>query len=123
MEINNYSFAQVDYTDCEHESAQLLAVPAKTTVPAGTVLSRSGNGWAIATAADTAVALAVLPNDIANASASVSAVEIRATISGKVRSDKLLWAGSAVSVAQKDLLRGYGIVPVKVTDISIQDNQ
>lgn len=66
----------------------------------------------------TDVPVAVNPFDIANPGTAPADCAIRALISGPVRADLLTINGAAISADQGDMLRNYGIIPVKVTDLS-----
>jgi hypothetical protein len=62
--------------------------------------------------------VAVNPFDISNPGAAPTDMSIRAIISGPVRADLLTINGAAITDEQGDMLRNYGIVPVKANDLS-----
>lgn len=101
--------------------AAAITVAANATVPEGAALKRDGNNFAVATAADTLIA--VNPVEIKNTTSAAKTFSIRAIISGRVRLDMVRVGAAALTTAQRDQLRGYGIVAVKVTDLSKLDNQ
>jgi hypothetical protein len=68
------------------------------------------------TMADTPVA--VNPFDIENPGTAAADMSIRALISGPVRADLLTIGGEKITAAQGDMLRNYGISPVKANDLS-----
>jgi hypothetical protein len=68
------------------------------------------------TTADTPVA--VNPFDISNPGNAAADMSIRALVSGPVRADLLTINGNGITDAQGDMLRDYGIIPVKVADLS-----
>jgi hypothetical protein len=117
----------------------VITVGAGVTIKKGVVLKRTGNKFAPVedtspititadvdgtetqipipgTTKDTPVA--VNSFDISNPGSSAADMSIRALISGPVRADLLTINGGAISDAQGDMLRDYGIIPVKVTDLS-----
>jgi hypothetical protein len=107
----------------EFESGS-LSIPANIQYTAGTLLMR-GAGETFAIASSTDVAIAVLPFDTEK-SATTKVAGIRALISGRVRGDMLKYNASPttqLTPAQRDALRDYGIIAVKVTDVSQLDNQ
>jgi hypothetical protein len=117
----------------------IITVGAGATVSKGVVLKRAGNKFApvadtspITISADVAgtgtqipipgtavdVPVAVNPFDIVNPGSAQADLSIRALISGPVRADLLTINGGAITDAQGDMLRGYGIIPVKIADLS-----
>jgi hypothetical protein len=110
-------------SDNEYETG-VLTVPASNMVPAGALLKRASGKFAPVTntspvqinVADSGSAVyasvpgvsaeipvAVNPEEIKNESGSPADIPFRALIGGRVR---------------RDMLRSYGIIPKKVTDIS-----
>jgi hypothetical protein len=117
----------------------VINVAAGTTIKKGVVLKRAGNKFVpvvdtspITITADvggtatqipvpgTAVdaPVAVNPFDILNPGTAAADMSIRALISGPVRADLLTIDGGSITDAQGDMLRDYGIIPVKVADLS-----
>jgi hypothetical protein len=117
----------------------IINVGAGATIKKGVVLKREGNKFAPVvdtspititadvdgdetqipipgTVADTPVA--VNPFDISNPGNAAADMSIRALVSGPVRADLLTINGIAITDAQGDMLRDYGIIPVKVADLS-----
>jgi hypothetical protein len=125
----------------EYETG-LLTVPAGATIPAGALLKRVDNKFApvINTSpvqinvgdssainvpipgvpAD--VPVAVNPVELKNPGSTPADIPFRALISGKVRADMLSVNGQAITAAQADMLRVYGIIPRRVNDISHTEN-
>jgi hypothetical protein len=64
------------------------------------------------------VPAAVNPFDISNPGNAAADMSIRALVSGPVRADLLTINGGAITDAQGDMLRDYGIIPVKTNDLS-----
>jgi hypothetical protein len=62
--------------------------------------------------------VAVNPFDIPNKAQTAADLSIRALISGQVRADLLTIDDDPITVAQMDMLRAYGIIPIKVNDLS-----
>jgi hypothetical protein len=69
------------------------------------------------------VPVAVMPFSITSKKAIDADFGFRAIVDGRVRLDMLRINGNSITAAQSDLLRGVGILPVKVTDLSQKDNQ
>ena len=99
----------------------VIAIAAGVEIAAGTLLKRASGKFAKAASTDTPVA--VMPLALKNTGAASADIGFRALVCGMVRRDMLNLSGAALTDAQCDALRGYGIVPVKVTDISQLDNQ
>jgi hypothetical protein len=68
------------------------------------------------------IPVAVNPAFIKNEGSGPANVGFRPLIKGRVRRDMLTINGAAITDAQADMLRNYGIIPVKGTDISREDN-
>ncbi|MDR1389185.1 MAG: hypothetical protein LBJ31_04340 [Treponema sp.] len=68
------------------------------------------------------IPVVVNPSYIKNEGTGAVTVGFRALVAGKVRRDKLTIAGVAITDAQADALRNYGIIPVAVNDVSRLDN-
>jgi hypothetical protein len=117
----------------------VINVGAGATVKKGVVLKRAGDKFAPVTDTspvtitadvdgdETAIPIpgtavdvpaAVNPFDITNPGESAADMSIRALISGAVRADLLTINGEKITAAQGDMLRNYGIIPVKVADLS-----
>ncbi|MDR1587505.1 MAG: hypothetical protein LBS57_08630 [Treponema sp.] len=121
----------------EYETG-VLTVPANGTVPAGALLKRAAGKFAPVTdtsavsinVADTGtknvsvpgvpveIPVAVNPADIENPGSSPADISFRALVGGRVRRDMLSVGGNPITDDQADMLRSYGIIPKKVTDIS-----
>jgi hypothetical protein len=147
MKVENVNNRVVMLGDERFESG-VITIPAGATIAAGTVLKRDADGkFAPVTNTDTTpgtpgnpadgggwetepagpmpgdVPAAGMPFDIANGKTADADFGFRALVAGRVRADMLRINGSPLSAEQKDLLRGVGILPVKVTDLSHLDNQ
>jgi hypothetical protein len=147
MEVTNVSNKILALGDNIYESGY-ITVPAETTYKAGTVLKRleqgsfapvtdtqgtpgthgtpaSGGGWEEAPTDPVPgdVPVAVIPFNIENKKAQEASIGFRALVSGRVRLDMLRINGSSITQGQSDMLRNYGILPVKVTNLSQLDNQ
>jgi hypothetical protein len=117
----------------------VITVGAGATIKKGVVLKRAGDKFAPVldtspviitadvnnapaqipipgTTKDTPVA--VNPFDISNPGIAAADMSIRALVSGPVRADLLTIDGGGITDAQGDMLRDYGIIPVKVADLS-----
>jgi hypothetical protein len=147
MKIENVTNRVVLLGDNYFESG-IITIAAGATVAAGTVLKRnadgkfapiintdttpgthgtpaSGGGWSAEPTDPVSgdVPVAVMPFDITNNKAAATDHGFRALVAGRVRLDMLRINGNPITAAQSDLLRGVGILPVKVTDLSQLDNQ
>ena len=119
----------------EYETG-VLTVPANGKVAAGALLKRDGGKFAPVTATGATpgvpadgggwttlpspgdIPVAVNPVEIKNNTPAPVDIPFRALISGRVRRDMLSINGQAITDDQADMLRSYGIIPKKVTDIS-----
>jgi hypothetical protein len=100
-----------------------ISVPATTTYTAGTLLKRATGGFDVAAATDRVIA--VLGEDLKNAGSDAETVNISAITWGHVREDKLHYNAApttAITAAQKDALRDYGIRASKVQNWGAVDN-
>jgi hypothetical protein len=95
-----------------------ISVAAGATVAAGTVLKRSGNAFAACNGATNEVPLAVMPFDLTNEGGATAVMGFRALTGGTVRKELLVLNGAAITKAQADALRDYGIIAADVTDVS-----
>ena len=95
-----------------------ISVGAGGTIKAGTVLKRNGNAFAVCDGTDDEVPLAVMPFDLTNGGTALAAMGFRALTGGMVRKELLTLNSAAISKAQTDALRDYGIIAVDVTDVS-----
>jgi hypothetical protein len=124
MKITNVENKVLQLGDCEYGTGT-FTVPGSKKYTSGTLLKRgSGEGFAIATTSDTAIA--VLPCDVENTDASPATTSIRALIWGRVRQDLLKYDAAPtveLTPAQRDALRDFGIVARKVTNWAETDNQ
>jgi hypothetical protein len=117
----------------------IINVAAGATIKKGVVLKRAGNKFApvvdtspITITADVSntpaqipipgttidTPVAVNPFDISNPGNAAADMSIRAIVSGPVRADLLPIDGGGITDAQGDMLRDYGVIPVKVADLS-----
>jgi hypothetical protein len=100
----------------------IINVPSGGTISKGVVLKRENGKFAPVIDTDDEddpdIPVAVNPFDIKNPADTAADLSIRALISGEVRADLLRINGIATTVAQNDMLRDYGIIPVKVNDLS-----
>jgi hypothetical protein len=106
--------------DNQYEAASItLAAAAEVKIGAG--LKRETNGsFSIAGASDTVVALS--PSYFKNEGSASASLGFRALVGGRVRRDKVTIAGAAITDAQADALRDYGIIAEAVHDTSQLDN-
>lgn len=95
-----------------------ISVPAGQTIKAGVILKRSGNAFAVCDGTDGEVPLAVMPFDLTNDGTASANMGFRALTGGEVRKELLTLNNTAISKAQADALRDYGIIVVEVTDVS-----
>jgi hypothetical protein len=117
----------------------VINVPAGSVIRAGVVLCRASGKFAPVTdlspvtidvdvngspadvpipGTSTQVPVAVNPFDIENPGAASADLSIRALVAGKVRADLLTIDGDQITVEQGDMLRHYGILPIRVHDLS-----
>jgi hypothetical protein len=147
MKVTNVKNKVVAIGDNLFESG-VINIASNTTVTAGTVLKRlengkfapvvstetipgthgvpaSGGGWSTEPTDPVPgdIPTAVMPWDLENLGSAPADFGFRAIVSGRVRADMLTINGQAPTAEQNDLLRSYGSVPVKVTDLSQLDNQ
>jgi hypothetical protein len=88
----------------------------------GAVLQRVAAKFAPVTNSASETPVAVNASYIKNESAAPVTVGFRPMISGKVRRDMLTIGGALLTDEETDMLRDYGIIAVKGTDISQEDN-
>ena len=107
------------------ENGKFAPVVSTETIPGTHGVPADGGGWATEPTDPVPgdIPVAVMPWDLENLGAAPADFGFRAITSGRVRADMLTINGNAPTAAQNDLLRSYGIVPVKVTDLSQLDNQ
>jgi hypothetical protein len=104
--------------DNEFETG-ILKVPASGTVPLGAFLLRGADGkFEAVTNTGTQTPVAVNPVEIKNTAAAPAEIPFRAMIAGRVRFDLLSVNGGEITDAQADMIRRYGNIPKKLTDIS-----
>ena len=97
----------------------ILTADAGATIPAGAFLKRNSNGkFSVVTDTGSETPVAVNPVELKNPGAASADIPFRALIGGKVRQDMLSVNGEAITDAEGDMIRKYGIVPKKVTDLS-----
>jgi hypothetical protein len=109
----------------------VLTVPAGETVLQGALLKRANGKFAPVVNTDPIeiddvpvpgipvdIPVAVNPVDISNPGQAAADIPFRAMIAGRVRFDMLSVNGEPITDAQADMIRLYGIIPKKVTDIS-----
>jgi hypothetical protein len=100
-----------------------ISLAAGATLVAGAVLKRGADDTTFAAAAAGDDFAAVNPFEIKNEGATTKTVGFRACMDGRVRMDMLRVGDATVKAADIDKLRKVGILPVKVTDLSVLDNQ
>lgn len=147
MKIENVASRVVMLGDNRFESG-VITIPAETTIKAGTVLKRggdgefepvvnttptpgthgtpaSGGGWETEPTDPVPgdIPAAVMPFDITNEKSAPAITGFRALVEGRVRADMLRIGEDVTTAAQNDMLRNVGILPMKVTDLSHLDNQ
>ncbi|MDR2509245.1 MAG: hypothetical protein LBC77_01220 [Spirochaetaceae bacterium] len=121
METKNVTNKVLALGDNEFEEGK-ITVAASTEIPAGALLKRNADGsFALAGGSDTAIA--VMPFALKNEKTAAAVLGFRALVSGRVRLDMLNIGGIAITAAQRDALRDYGIIAVKATNVSELDNQ
>lgn len=109
--------AAVGLGDNDFETG-IINIPAKGKIEKGTVLKRENGKFVPVTDTENEKPIAVNPFDILNMRAENADMSIRAIISGRVRADLLTVDGNATTGAQNDMLRDFGIIPIKTNDIS-----
>ena len=100
------------YGDNEFETGTLkVSAGESINVPDGAVLVRGDDGsYAPATAEDTGKAVVVLVDGVITPITAAGDYAVRVCISGRVNRNLLTVAGAAVTDAQVNLLRDYGIL-------------
>jgi hypothetical protein len=141
MKVTNVKNKVVAIGDNWFESG-VINIASGATVKAGTVLKRGtdgkfapainttpdpgtpaeGGGW-VTPPSTGDIPVAVMPYDLENLGSAAADYGFRAIVGGRVRADMLTINSNPTTAAQNDLLRSYGIIPVKVTDLSQPDNQ
>jgi hypothetical protein len=123
MKIENVNRGVLLLGDNYFESG-VINIGAGGTVAAGTILTR-GEDDKFTPVEDPQEdsLLAVMPFDITNDKAAAADLGFRALVQGRVRRDMLRVNGQPITNGQSDTLRMFGILPVKVTDLSHLDNQ
>ena len=103
--------------------AATITLDANQTLVAGAILKRGKgeNEFEVAKSADTFSA--VNPAEMKNETCAKKIFSFRALTAGRVRQDMLRVGTETVTAADIDRLRGVGIQPKKVTDLSHLDNQ
>jgi hypothetical protein len=117
----------------------IITVPAESVIKAGVVLCRASGKFAPVTDISPAtinvdvsgtpadvpipgtskqVPVAVNPFDIENPGNAAADMSIRALISGQVRADLLTIDGGPITADAADMLRNYGILPIRTNDLS-----
>jgi hypothetical protein len=122
VEIHNVENKALFMGDNEFEQGT-LTVPANTTVPAGATLVRELDGKFSPAGGEASDILAINPAPVKNKSAAPADISFRALISGKVRRDLVTFGGAAITDAQADQLRSYGIIARTVYNTARLDNQ
>jgi hypothetical protein len=126
MEITNEDLGQVFLFDPTYRT-ETFTFSGAGTLAAGTILGRvtaSGKLVACDLAAvnGSQVPVAIVDYDVVATGAGDKT--IRAGIAGKFRAEKGLFANAdPVTAAVLDQLRSMSLIPVLVTDISLEDNQ
>ena len=122
--ITNYNLGDILQGENQFETGT-LTLAASASVTEGAFLKR-GNGGKFApvtdTSTETPVALYV-GDKLTNSASEAKDFAVRVLISGRVKAGGCHVNGTAATDAQLDMIRSYGIVPVRVTETNIQDNQ
>ena len=123
MKVTNVASRIVMLGDNNFQAGK-ITLAAGATLPAGAVLKRSGADtitFDIATTADEYAA--VNPFEIENDTANSKVFGFRPIMNGSVRGDLVKVNGATLTATDIDKLRKVGILPKKVTDLSVLDNQ
>jgi len=123
MKVENITNRVIMLGDNHYVSAK-ITLAANTTLAQGTVLKRGGADtitFDVATAADEYSA--INPFEIKNETAAPKVFGFEALMDGRVRGDLIKVNGAPLTAADIDKLRKVGILPSKVTDLSVLDNQ
>ena len=96
----------------------VVSVPANSTLKKGAVLKRNGAKFEVVSLMSAETPVVVNPFDIENSGSAAADMSLRAIISGPVRADLLLVGDQKTTDVQNDMIRSYGIIPIKVNDIS-----
>jgi hypothetical protein len=123
MKVQNFDNRPFALGDNEFESG-LLSIPANAAVKRGALLLRAeGGNFTPMTGTGDEEPVAVYPHDEDAGSTAATSVSIRAMVAGKANAAFLNVAGDPCTEAQLDMIRKYGIIPVKTKDLSVKDNQ
>jgi hypothetical protein len=123
MTVNNVTSKVVMLGDNNFQSGK-ITLAAGAALPAGAVLKRSGSDTStFAAAASADEYAAVNPFEIKNETGAEKVFGFRPVMDGRVRQDMVKVSGADLTAADIDKLRKVGILPVKVTDLSVKDNQ
>jgi hypothetical protein len=103
--------------DNEYETG-VVTLSASSTLARGALLLRKTGKFAPVTDISKEIPVAVNPVELKNTAAASADVPFRALVAGRVRFDMLCIGTAPITDAVSDMLRAYGILPRKVTDIS-----
>jgi hypothetical protein len=101
----------------EYETG-IVTIPASSTLARGALLLRKNGKFAPVADITKDIPVAVNPVELKNTAAASADVPFRALVAGRVRFDMLYIGTEPITDAQSDMLRAYGILPRKVTDVS-----
>jgi hypothetical protein len=113
--------------DNQYEAAN-ITLAAGADIQPGVCLKRNSDGSfspAIISDGDDPVSdipVAICPSYIKNEGNSSAVIGFRALVAGRVRRDKIIYNGAAITDSIADQLRDYGIIAVTVHDVSQLDN-
>jgi hypothetical protein len=100
-----------------------ITIEGGTTVKSGTFLKRvAGTEFTVVTDTTTEIPVAVLAEALTNEGIDSADMSIRPCIGGRVRADMLNINGIPATDEQHDIIRNYGIIAIKITDLSRLDN-
>jgi hypothetical protein len=122
MSVTNYDLGSLMLGDNEFET-NVITLAAGASVAEGDMLKRNGTKFEKVTDTATETPVAIATAAASNTGAAAADIPSRPTISGKVRAGKVTVNGVAATLAQLDMIRRVGLVPIAVTDLSKKDNQ
>ncbi|MBQ9239448.1 MAG: hypothetical protein IJ191_09110 [Treponema sp.] len=122
--ITNYNLGNILQGENQFETGT-LTLAAGTSITEGAFLKRGDDGtFALVTDTSTETPIALYIGDkLINSDTEAKGYAVRVLISGRVKADACNVNGTAATDAELDMIRSYGIVPVRVTETNIQDNQ
>jgi hypothetical protein len=124
MNITNHDSSDLLLGNNEFET-NVITLAAGASVAEGDMLKRDAATLKFAKVTDTTTEtpVAIATAAASNMAAAAADTPCRPVISGKVRAGKVTVNSVIATLAQLDMIRRSGIIPLAVTDLSKKDNQ